>query len=239
MTVEVEVLPDAGALARAAAEAFVDAAARATAARGRFTVALAGGTTPRAAYALLAGPLRERVAWDAVHVWFGDERCVPPDDPGSNYAMARAALLDHVPVRAVQVHRVLGERAPAAAADAYDALLRAEFGAPGAPTFDLALLGVGDDGHTASLFPGDATLRVTDRWAVPAESPDPARPWSRVTLTLPALCGADEIVVLAAGASKRWIVQGIAQGEGVVTALPSARVLGRTRTRWLTDGAAA
>jgi 6-phosphogluconolactonase len=171
--VERVVLADADAVARRAAELVADAARRAAAERGRFVIALAGGTTPRIAYERLAE--LSPMPWAATHVWFGDERCVPPDDPDSNYRMAREALLGRVPIPEAQVTRIEGERAPADAADRYDALLRgdalAHAGAGGA-AFDLVLLGVGTDGHTASLFPGGEALGERARWAVAVPAPD-------------------------------------------------------------------
>lgn len=241
---ELRVLPDSEEMSRVAAAAFVEAAVRAVAERGRFTVAVSGGTTPRETYAMLAVGLRRAVPWHAVHLYYADERCVEPDHPASNHAMVREVLLAHVPILAPQVHRIAGERGPALAAAAYDAELRAAFGEPGAArartarTFDLALLGVGEDGHTASLFPGSAALDVTDRWAVGVESADPQRPWPRVTLTLPALCAAETVLVLAAGAGKRRVVRGVASDAPDVRTLPAARVRGREHTLWLVDEAA-
>ena len=153
---EIRIYPDTDHLARAAAEGFVALAAEAVGRRlpdrGQFSVALAGGSTPRAAYALLAA---EEVDWSRVHVFWGDERCVPPDHPDSNYRLAREALLDHVSLPAGNVHRMRGEMEPEAAAQAYAAELRAFFGTQW-PSFDLVLLGMGNDGHIASLFPGSA-----------------------------------------------------------------------------------
>jgi 6-phosphogluconolactonase len=237
MSPEVRVLPDAPAAARAAAEWFVDAAARAVAARGRFVVALAGGSTPRAAYALLAGELRERVAWGRAHVCFGDERCVPPDDAASNYAMARAALLDHVPVPAAQVHRMEGELAPHVGAVRADADLRGLLDGRAEDGIDLALLGVGADAHTASLFPGSPLLDERLRWVAAADAPPGASPPKRLTLTLPVLCGAREVVFLVAGAEKRDAVRRALTAES--PPVPAARVRGRERTAWLVDAAAA
>src|SRR5580765_3568353 len=148
-------------VAHAAADRLVTAASRAIEASGRFTIALSGGSTPRALYTLLASPAyQDRIDWPRVHVAFGDERCVPPDDPASNYRMARQALLDDVPIPPAQVHRLRGEDPPEVAADAYEQELRALFATPEGPPrdatgarFDLVLLGMGDNGHTASLFP--------------------------------------------------------------------------------------
>jgi len=171
---EVEVLPTREALMEAAAARFVSAAGTALRASGRFVVALAGGSTPKALYALLAGaPWAGRVDWSRVHVFWGDERCVPPDDPASNYRMACEALLAHVPVSERNVHRIRGEDDPRRAAAAYERVLRETFATPVGPPrrapgarFDLVLLGMGDNGHTASLFPGGTAVRETERWVV-------------------------------------------------------------------------
>lgn len=160
-TVLVEMHPTAAALMHAAAERFVRSAIDAIRVRGRFTVALSGGTTPEGMYALLASdPYRARVDWSRIDVFWSDERCVPPDDPQSNYRMARLSLLDHVPIPDANVHRIHGEGDPVEAAAAYERELRAAFTTPVGPPrlehgsrFDFLLLGMGRDGHTASLFP--------------------------------------------------------------------------------------
>jgi 6-phosphogluconolactonase len=254
--VERVVVADASAAAARAAELFVELARRAVAERGRFVVALAGGSTPKAAYGLLAGDgsLGADV-WGETHVWFGDERCVPPDAAESNYRMAREALLARVPVPEGQVHRIEGERAPEDAAARYDALLRGEAvqgrdqqaareGAAlprdplGAPVFDLVLLGVGPDGHTASLFPGTPGLEERARWAIAVSAPTTVGPHvPRVTLTFPCLNSARTVAVLAVGAEKREAVGRALGGGGEVP--PSGRVRGRERTVWVLDEAAA
>jgi 6-phosphogluconolactonase len=237
MTIELRVLADAAAASRAAAEWIVDAAARAVAARGRFVVALAGGSTPRAAYALLAGELRDAVPWERVHACFGDERCVPPDDAASNYRMARESLLDRVPIPAPNVLRMPGELPPDDAAARAERDLRALLGDDPRDAIDVALLGVGADGHTASLFPGSPALDERARWVVAAKAPPGVTPAMRLTLTLPVLRGAREVLVLTAGAGKRDAVRRAV--EGTEPPLPSAMVRGRERTLWLVDAAAA
>ncbi|BDG10032.1 6-phosphogluconolactonase [Anaeromyxobacter paludicola] len=228
---------DAEAVARAAAEELVLAAARAVAARGAFTLALAGGTTPRRLYALLAAePFRGRVPWDRTQVFFGDERPVPPDHPDSNYRMAREALLDHVPVAGV--HRIRGE--DPAAAERYEEELRRWFGIPpgGAPPrLDLALLGLGADGHTASLFPGSLALDERVRWVV---SPFVARLGSRrTTLTLPVLDRARAVIFLVSGGEKApALARALAPAPGDEP-LPAARVQPAGGALWIADHAAA
>ncbi|GAO02397.1 6-phosphogluconolactonase [Anaeromyxobacter sp. PSR-1] len=213
---------DPAGLARAAAEEVARRAGEAVAARGRFAVALAGGSTPRALYEVLADPAapwRGRVPWARTEVWFGDERCVPPDHPDSNYRMAREALLDRVAPAAV--HRIEGERPPAEAAARYEAALRRDAEPDGAPPrLDLVLLGLGADGHTASLFPGSPALDERARWV--AAPFVPAVGAHRVTLTLPVLERARAIAFLVSGAGKRAALgRLLAAGP---PAIPAARV---------------
>jgi 6-phosphogluconolactonase len=199
----VVVAADAAALAAAASGHLRRGIGEAIAARGACWIALAGGRTPRAVYEQLAAAGAPPVDWTRVHVAFGDERVVPPDHADSNYAMARAALFDRVPLPPSQIHRIEGERGDAAgAADAYAAVLSRAFAlAPGAwPVLDLVLLGVGPDGHTASLFPHTPALAVSDRLAAAATAP--SAPTSRVTLTYPVLNAARAVVVLVGGADK-------------------------------------
>lgn len=259
--VERLVVADAPAAAARAAGLFAELARRAVAERGRFVVALAGGSTPKAAYGLLAEDRSLGAdVWGATHVWFGDERCVPPDSPDSNYRMAREALLGRVPVPEGQVYRIEGERAPEDAAARYDALLRGEAvqgrdqqaardasALPrdplGAPLFDLVLLGVGPDGHTASLFPGTPGLEERARWAIAVAAPTEVGPHvPRVSLTFPCLNSARTAAVLATGAEKRGAVgRALGGGAGAPPSdvPPSGRVRGRERTVWVLDEAAA
>ncbi len=158
--------PDAAALAARAAQYFVELAERAVAARGRARIAISGGSTPKAAFALLADPAqpwRARMPWEKLDLWWVDERCVPPDDPDSNYRMTREALLNQVPLQPEQIHRIEGELEPEAAAARYESELRNSFRLEGAelPQFDVVQLGMGPDGHTASLFPHTRALHET------------------------------------------------------------------------------
>jgi 6-phosphogluconolactonase len=199
----VTVASDSAALAAAAAGHLRRLIADAITTRGAAWIALAGGRTPRVVYQHLAGDGAPAIDWARVHVAFGDERLVPPDHADSNYAMARAALFDRVSIPAAQIHRIEGERPSAAeAADTYQAALARAFAlAPGAwPVFDVVLLGVGADGHTASLFPGTPALRVADRLAAAADAPAP--PTARVTLTYPVLNAARAVILLVGGADK-------------------------------------
>jgi 6-phosphogluconolactonase len=242
----VEVFPDAGALAAAAAEHVVRAAADATRQAGRFVVALSGGSTPKSLYAMLASErYAPRVDWSRVHVCWSDERCVPPDDPASNYRVAREALLDVVPLSEENVHRIRGEDEPGAAAAAYERDLRRLFGTPdGLPRmalgarFDLVLLGMGIDGHTASLFPGLTAVRESRRWAV-AEQVAALPAW-RVTLTPPVIDAAAEVAFLVSGRDKAAMLRRVLEGSYLPDELPAQAVAPRQgRLRWLLDADAA
>jgi len=231
-------LADGGALARAAAEEVARRAEAVVAARGRFTLALSGGSTPRALYALLAdpeAPWRSRVPWSRVHVFFGDERNVPPDHPDSNYRMAREALLAHVPVGSV--HRMQGERPAAEAAELYEADLRHEFGAAGVPALDLALLGLGADGHTASLFPGSPVLEERTRWV--AAPFVPHLDAHRITLTVPVLERARAVLFLVSGADKASALARLLSPPPGELLVPAARLHPEGDRLVLADEAAA
>lgn len=205
MSAVVRVYPSRQALFRAAGRRVVAAARRAVAARGAFSLVLAGGGTPVPLYTLLAGaPLREKVPWAQVHVFWGDERCVPPDHSESNFGMAQRTLLSHVPIPPAHVHRIPGEMPPREAASAYEALLRRSLGAEESgsepvPRFDLVLLGLGEDGHTASLFPGTSAL-WHGHWVVALDG-GPERGW-RVSLTPQAFNAARCICFLVSGQAK-------------------------------------
>jgi 6-phosphogluconolactonase len=219
MPPELTVLEDAAAVARAAADAVAETA---RAAGERYAICLAGGSTPQAAYRLLASDeYRDRIEWQRWHVFFGDERQVPLNDPRSNYGTARESLLRHVPIPGSQIH-------PLTDANEYEGLLRAFFGE--SPSFDLLLLGMGDDGHTASLFPGSISLLEDERWVI--EPPDVVQGMARLTLTLPALNAARRTLFLVSGVAKRAAIERIETGER----LPAALVEG---AEWLVDKAAA
>jgi 6-phosphogluconolactonase len=216
----VNVLDDDPAVQRASAAAIARAAREALAARGAFRIALTGGATPRATYELLA---REPLEWPRVHAFFGDERCVPPDDAASNWRMAHEALLAHVPA---QVARMRGELPPEEGARRYEEELRAAFG-EGVPRFDLVLLGLGEDGHVASLFPGSPALEERERRCAATVAPDGT---PRLTLTLPVLCAAAEVMFIVSGRRTRWAVAQALRGGPV----PATRVRA-ARTTWFVD----
>ncbi|MGB8649002.1 MAG: 6-phosphogluconolactonase [Anaerolineae bacterium] len=216
---ELLVYADRKALARAAADLFVETAAQAIGANGRFTVALSGGTTPRDLYAELASPeYQERVDWARCHFFWGDERPAPPDDPQSNFRMADQTLLSQVPVPRNQIYRILGEQAPEAAAGAYDQTLHAFWG-EALPHFDLVLLGLGSNGHTASLFPYTTVLHETRRWC--------AAVWVqelntyRITLTAPVLNAGHRVVFIVTGADKAETVRDVVRGPYAPERLPA------------------
>jgi len=188
-------------LALAAAERFVEYSRELQGMTDRFSVALAGGNTPRRVYELLATePFKNRVEWSQVHLFFGDERCVPPEHPDSNYAMAYEALISRVPIPAKNVHRIPGESNPNEGALEYENELRAFFAGLAWPRFDLVLLGMGEDGHTASLFPDSAALKETLRWVVATRNEQSAQ--DRVTLTVPVFNHAGRIMFLVTGEKK-------------------------------------
>jgi 6-phosphogluconolactonase len=235
---EVRVHPDLEALSRAAAESLAAVAAEVAGERGRFTVALPGGNTPRRLHALLASDHREAIPWDRVEVFWGDERYIPHDDPRSDYRMARETLLDHVPIPPENVHPIATHFAdPGEAARRYEAVLREHFAGEG-PRFDLILLGLGEEGHTASLFPESPALEETTRWVVAAEVP--VEPRVRVTLTLPAINQAARVWVLAAGAGKAEAVARALSERPEVAACPAAGVRpARGELVWWVDEEAA
>ena len=242
MSVRFTVLPSTAELAEAAADRIVAAARNAIRRRGRFLLALSGSSTPRLVYPLLASPPRiELVDWSLVEFFWGDERAVPPDDPDSNFGLARTLLLDHLPgIRPAAVHRM-----PADASDRDAAALRYEAevgraagvrpGTSGRPTLDLIWLGMGPDGHTASLFPGASTLADGGRWVVPATAPSTSPVARRMTFTLPLISAARLVLFVVAGADKATALRSVRSGS---RDLPAARVRARSML-WLVDALAA
>lgn len=201
----IRIYADLESLSHAAAELIVAEAQQAVEARGRFAVALAGGITPRRTYELLAQePLRKQVPWQSTHIFWGDERCVPADDPRNNALMARQRLLDHVPVPSEQIHPMICDHSPREAAVAYEALLR-NFFTNGRPRFDLVLLGLGENGHTASLFPGTSILEEQQRWVGEVYLDDEGL--HRLTLTAAAINQAALVVFMVSGSDKAPILR--------------------------------
>ena len=232
----IEVGADLEAVARRAAEWIT---ARARASTGRFAISLAGGSTPRRLYQMLAeSPLREALPWARIHWFWGDERCVPWDHPDSNYGMARAALLAHVPAPAENIHGIATQGAgtggdPAAAARAYEEVLKSYYGAlrldPLRPLFDVQLLGLGPDGHTASLIPGTPVLDERERWVAEVTH---GRPEARITLTYPALESSRHTAFLVAGADKREALARVLKGDRT---LPAGRLDPQGDLFWFID----
>jgi len=233
----VRVFPDLDSLSRAAADFVLSVAGGAIASGSRFCMALSGGSTPRTLYTLLASPpWNESLPWRKTHVFWADERCVPPRHRDSNYGFAFETLLSRVPLPGGNIHRIHGEEGPERAARAYEDELRGAF-PEDMPRFDLVLLGVGEDGHTASLFPGDAALGETKRLALPVLLDESKH--SRVTLTLPVLENARKALFLAAGLTKSRIVREIIE-EGNPGALPAGLVRpAQGRLLWMLDQEAA
>jgi 6-phosphogluconolactonase len=204
----------------------------------RFCVALAGGNTPRRVYELLAaeqfGP---RVRWPQVNLFFGDERCVPPDHPDSNYLMADEALISKVAIPAQNVHRIVGEKSPSEAASLYEDELKAFFAGASWPRFDLVFLGMGEDGHTASLFPGSHALAERSKWVVPTKAP--ASGQDRITLTVPVFNHASRVIFLVTGAGKAERLAQVLHQPGP-DPLPAQLIQSVAGSiEWLVDSAAA
>jgi len=237
---EINVVADSIALAEQAAKRFVELANAAIAARGRFSVALSGGTTPRRMFELLAQPaFRDAIDWANVYVFWGDERFVAHDDPEYNAWVARTALLNHVALPPAQVYAVPTEGlTPESAAAAYAATLTDFFG--GLPRFDLNLLGMGPDGHTASLFPGHPALAAAGDALVVAVYDSPKPPPTRITLTWRALNAARATLFLVGGADKAATVRAVLRGPFEPTRLPAQGIQPTDGTlTWLLDQAAA
>jgi 6-phosphogluconolactonase len=227
------VVEDARALAETAATEVVRLAGAAQDAGGVFSLVLSGGSTPVGLYRTLAvAPRREEIDWPRVEVFWGDERCVPPDHRESNFRMAEETLLSRVPVAPERVHRIRGEDEPRVAAAGYEEEIRAVLGSR--PAFSLVLLGMGDDGHTASLFPGSPALQEEERLATAVETPA----GQRITLTLAALREARSVVFLVGGTRKASVLaRALAEPDGEV---PASRVRpARGSVHWIVDRAAA
>jgi 6-phosphogluconolactonase len=222
-------------LSAAAAREFAARAKEAIEERGRFAVVLAGGSTPESTYQILARDYSDRIAWSKVYVFFGDERAVPPHHEDSNLKMASEVLLDHVPVG--NVHRIRGELPPEEAAKAYEEELRIFFQTEDVPRVDLILLGLGADGHTASLFPWTAALEVHDRWVV--ANPVPRLGTTRITLTLPVINAARAVIFLVAGEDKAEALREILEGDADPHAYPAKLIQPPGEPEWMLDQSAA
>ena len=239
--VNIRILTTPQELFAAAAEEVVRAATEAVARRGRFTIVLSGGSTPKSLFNLLATNARTTLPWDRMFFFWGDERHVPPSDPDSNYRMAEETMLSKIPVPAGNVFRIPAENPDAAAAaDAYEQTLHKFFGLdPGqVPRFDLILLGMGPDGHTASLFPGTAALQEKSRLVV-ANWVEKLKT-SRLSLTLPVLNAAAGVAFLVSGTDKASVLKCVLEGDAPGEQYPAKLVRPRDgKLIWLVDRAAA
>jgi 6-phosphogluconolactonase len=238
MSANIRIFESESELADAAAALFIECAAASIAARGVFTMALSGGSTPKAMYESLARPANaSRVEWSKVQLFWGDERCVPPDSVDSNYRMARETLLDNIDIPAANVHRMEGELEPAVAAQRYEDALRKVFGDV-IPRFDLLLLGLGENGHIASLFPhqpvlDEQTHTVAGVWVEEVKM-------SRITFTLPVINAAALVLFVVAGARKAAVVHRVLESERDPVAIPAQAVSPlHGRVEWMLDAAAA
>ena len=234
----IRVFNDYEALSQAAAEMFIDLADQAIDSNGRFSVALSGGNTPHRLYEILAvDPFREKVYWEAVHVFWGDERCVPLNDPRSNFLMARRTLLDRVPISADHIHPILGDLPAALAATDYEIELQKFFGKQ-SPEFDLILLGLGDNAHTASLFPHTPVLSEKERWVDKVFVAEQSM--YRVTLTAPIINQAKAVIFLVSGADKASALQSVLEGAYHPHEYPAQLIHPNdAHPIWLVDKAAA
>ena len=229
-----EIFDDAGQFASRAAAWIAGVIA---AKGGRFRIALTGGETPRALYRELGARFRSSVDWTNVEFFWGDERFVPPEDPASNYRMARETLLAQIPAREANIHPIPTSGDPDQAARTYEATLKRAYGAdsldPARPLFDLVLLGLGDDGHICSLLPGSPALEERQRWVVPVAH---GRPEMRITLTYAPIQSSRVTAFLVVGEKKAEAVRAVRAGDA---ALPGARLQPEGELVWLLDRAAA
>lgn len=239
---EVRRYPNLEVLSNTAAEFICSLAIERGNESGLFTIVLSGGKTPKPLYEKLAAPPHvARMPWSRIHLFWGDERCVPFDHPEGNFSMAFHALISKVPIPPQNVHRIPAEiEPPGDAAEAYERMLREFFGFPEEagliPTFDLILLGVGKDGHTASLFPGDQALEEEKRWVAAVLTPHGSPPVPRITLTLPVINRARCVLFVVSGSGKRGVVRSILEEpDAAVQRYPAARVSLEGKVVWLVD----
>jgi len=235
----VEVSPDLEALSHRAASIFVTTSRNSIATKKRFAVAISGGSTPRRFYTLLGSPAhRDQVDWQHVHLFWVDERCVPKEDEASNFRTAFDTLLSKVALPDKNIHRIKGEEAPDKAARDYEEEIRRFFGGSERQGFDLIILGMGEDGHTASLFPGSKSLEEKVRLAIPIYLGEPKK--DRITFTLPVLNSADQILFLVAGSSKAIVLSEILEAKEKEKGFPAGLIRpAKGNVTWLIDQDAA
>jgi len=209
---QIAIFPDTNTLSQQAAQYIVRLASEAIVTRGRFTIALSGGSTPKILYGLLGTePYRDQINWASVEIFWSDERCVPPDSADSNYALAQEVLLSKIPIPANQIHRMPADQPDREAASReYTSEMQRTFGTNGIPSFDLLQLGMGPEGHTASLFPHQESLHEQQRLVIPVTVPKPPPP--RLTFTPPLLNAARHVLFLVTGSEKAEAVQAVLEG---------------------------
>ncbi len=236
---QIETFPDLEAISHKAAEIFLSLSRSALQSKESFAVALSGGSTPRKFYHLLGcTPYCRQIEWQRIHFFWADERCVPPDHEQSNFKTVYDALLSTVPVPGENIHRIRGEESPEEAARAYEAVMETFWGKDNMPVFDLIVLGMGEDGHTASLFPETEALNEEKRFAVPVYRKKPEI--NRVTLTLPVLNNASQVLFLVSGQAKAKVLAAILGGGGTKDHYPAGLVSpARGKITWLIDQEAA
>ena len=234
----VKTYPNVDLLSAAAAELFVEKACQAVEKQGRCNIVLAGGETPRPMYELLAGkPYRSIIPWEKVHVYWSDERCVPSDHSLSNQFMVRQSLLDHVPIPEANIHPIVYESSPSMAAKEYEKILQSTFKGH-APQFDVVFLGLGNDGHTASLFPAAEALKIRDHWVSHVYIAE--QDLYRVTLTAPILNQAAIIIFVVAGSPKAHVLKEVIEGPQDCKRLPAQLIKPvNGQLYWLLDHEAA
>ncbi len=235
----IQIFPGVDELAHAAAALITTAAAESIKARDVFHWVLSGGSTPRTIFFLLnREPYVQKIHWDKVHLWWGDERCVPPVHQDSNYRMAYDAFIKYLPITESHVHRIQAELLPNQAAQAYELLLREIFISNPFPVFDLVLLGMGEDGHTASLFPHTSALSETTRWVT--ENYVPRLDTWRITLTAPVINAARQVAILVSGESKAQTLKLVLQSPYKPEVYPIQMIQLENGTKtWLLDAQAA
>ena len=237
---QIGIYPDINSLSHEAAQFIVRLANEATVSRGRFSIALSGGSTPKVLYGLFATePYLGQINWPSVEIFWSDERCVPPDDAESNYAMAKEVLLSKIPIQPHQVHRMPAEKPDRdAAAQEYSLEMQRVFGTNGVPAFDLIQLGMGPEGHTASLFPHQPSLHEQQRLVIPVSVPKP--PPLRLTFTPPILNAPRHVLFLVTGSEKADAVQAVLEGSYQPDEYP-AQIVRPTNgeVTWMLDTAAA
>jgi len=230
------VIPTPSKWVQTAADLIIEQAQAAIQTRGSWSLVLSGGGTPKPVYQALV-TRKDEIDWKNTFIFFGDERCVPPDHPESNYRMAKETFLDNVPIEQQNIFRMIGEITPDSAAQDYQGMIDAHF-YKAEKCFDTILLGLGDDGHTASLFPGEPALKEDNAWVTPSQNPHTQT--DRITLTFPAINAARSIIFLVSGENKAGVIANVIHNSTESPDYPAKRVTGtNTAPTWVLDLAAA